>query len=134
MQKLPYKRIGEKVKLAREEIGLAQEAMSQKLGYRDRLCLYRIEIGQKSPYRKLQKIARITKRPVSWFLDEDKEMDALIWKAQQYDALVEQLQRLPLLRFPRHYSEMDSQELENELTRFGVAASDFQKLFKSLPH
>jgi len=90
-QKYPYKKIGEKVKLAREEVGLPQEETALKLGFRSRLSLSRIENGQKSPYRKLPEIARITKRPLSWFLEEDKEFDLLIWKARQYDEIMEKI-------------------------------------------
>lgn len=100
--KCPYKKIGEKIKLAREAMGITQEEMAQKLGYSDRLALYRLETGQKSPYRKITQISHITKRPLLWFLEESKAMDLLVWKARQYDILVEQLQQIPLLRFPRH--------------------------------
>ncbi len=103
------------------------------IGYSDRVSLSMLENGRKSPYRKLPEIARITKRPLSWFLEENKELDALIWKARQYDILVAQLQKLPLLRFPRHYTELDAQEIENELTRFGVMGPKFQKLIKDWP-
>jgi transcriptional regulator with XRE-family HTH domain len=91
--KFPYKRIGEKVKLAREKEGLSQEEMASKLGFQSRLSLSRIENGQKSPYRKITEIARITRRPVSWFLEENKELDALLWKALQYDILVAHIQK-----------------------------------------
>ncbi len=129
--KAPYKRIGEKIRIAREQANITQEEMSKMIGYSNHVPLSLLENGRKSPYRKLPEIARATRRPLSWFLEENKEMDALIWKARQYDILVAELQKLPSLRFPLHYSEMTTQEIGNELTRFGITEPDFQSLFKT---
>lgn len=69
------KQIGERIKCAREEIGYSQRELGDALCLSDR-TVSAYEVGRAQPSLKiLQELSRVTHRPISYFLDEDQQID-----------------------------------------------------------
>ncbi len=69
------KQIGERIKRAREEIGYSQRELGDALCLSDR-TVSAYEVGRAQPSLKiLQELGRVTHQPISYFLDEDQQID-----------------------------------------------------------
>ncbi|MCB9789960.1 helix-turn-helix domain-containing protein [Candidatus Nomurabacteria bacterium] len=78
--------VGKQLKKARSEKNLSQEELAQKVGI-SRMMISRYEISSSDiPLDKLQKIAEILEKPVSYFFGEEPKQDSQeVWKeAQKY--------------------------------------------------
>lgn len=62
--------VGERIKQARQDIGLTQDALAELVGVGMRQIQY-YEAGESDPYRQIQKIAEVTNRSVAWLLHGD---------------------------------------------------------------
>jgi transcriptional regulator with XRE-family HTH domain len=127
------KKLGLKIKQARQDASLTQDKLAEFLGYKDRVSISLIENGRKSAYKHLEKLAKITGKTVSWFLEDDTERKKLYWKAAQYDHWTKELERLFSMSMKKFYTEMDGAELSAELSRLGITDPEFQALFKAVP-
>ena len=70
---------GKRIARAREQLGLDDNALGEKLGLSG-ATLYYYEIGLLDPGEHLEDIARVTGKPLTWFLeppDEDDLIEAL---------------------------------------------------------
>lgn len=70
---------GEKIKQRREELGMSQDELARKSGYKWRSSINKIEVGrQRLPYNKLVDIARALRVTPSYLIGyEDKEESIL---------------------------------------------------------
>ena len=78
--------VGKQLKKARSEKNLSQEDLAQKVGI-SRMMISRYEISSSEiPLDKLQRIAEILEKPVSFFFGEEPKQDSQkVWKeAQKY--------------------------------------------------
>ncbi len=66
------KQIGLQLKKARMEAGLSQEKVSEKIGVTWEM-ISRYENGRSSPLKHLQKFAQIYNKPISYFIEDQKE-------------------------------------------------------------
>jgi transcriptional regulator with XRE-family HTH domain len=126
-------KIGLKVRQAREEASLTQQQLAELLGYKDRISISFIENGHKSPYKNIEKIAKITGKPLSWFFEEDEEKKMLHWKASQYDYWRKQLEQIFSLSPNKSYTDMTEEELEQELGRLGIFDPKLKAIYKAIP-
>lgn len=122
-----------KLEQARLEAGLTQPQLAKFLGKSKTWLSFR-ETGKRKLYRHdLEQIAKILHKPVAWFLAEDIEKDGLLWKAKQYDRLIKEVEKFCSISTGRHYTEMNEDELNQELERLGITDSRFKALFKAVP-
>jgi len=64
------KKIGERIKQARQEVGYSQKELGEALHLSDR-TVSAYEVGRAQPSLSiLQKLSRVTSRPIGYFLDE----------------------------------------------------------------
>ncbi|OPZ90010.1 MAG: hypothetical protein BWY74_02499 [Firmicutes bacterium ADurb.Bin419] len=78
--------VGKQLKKARTEKSLSQEELAQKVGI-SRMMISRYEISSSDiPLEKLQRIAEILDKPISFFFGEEPKQDSQqVWKeAQKY--------------------------------------------------
>jgi transcriptional regulator with XRE-family HTH domain len=95
--------LGERLREARDYIGLKQEDVAKHLGI-PRSALSNIEAGQrKVDALELTRLAKIYQRPVAWFTDEDglvdKEMPAEVAHVARAAASLSNQDRQELARF-----------------------------------
>ena len=67
---------GKQIARAREELGLNDNELGEKLGLSG-ATLYYYEIGLLDPGEHLEDIARVTGKPIAWFLDPPDEDDLI---------------------------------------------------------
>lgn len=66
--------IGERIKRKREQLGMSQDELAQKLGYKSRSSINKMELGiQDVPQRKIKDISKILGVPIGYLLEDDKE-------------------------------------------------------------
>lgn len=118
---------------ARLEAGLTQPELAKFLGKSKTWLSFR-ENGRRKLYRHdLEQIAKILHKPVSWFISKDVERDGLIWKAKQYDRLIKEVEKFCSISMGKHYSEMNEEEMYQELERLGITDGRFNALFRAVP-
>jgi transcriptional regulator with XRE-family HTH domain len=81
--------IGARIAAARHEAGLTQEELADLVGVSTR-SLQGYEGGDVVPYRHMQKLAEVTRRPAAWLLHGDAAEDERT-NAQRLDRIEEQL-------------------------------------------
>jgi repressor LexA len=94
-----YKRI----KSRREELGLTQEELAAKMGYRSRSSINKIELGKNDiPQAKVEAFARALDTSVAWLLGMSDDLDAPPDTHKEllaaYDVLNREGQRVALAR------------------------------------
>lgn len=65
-----FERIGRKIRLARESVGISQEGLGEKAGGLNKNTINRIELGENFQFETIQRIAAALEIPVLWFIDE----------------------------------------------------------------
>lgn len=78
--------VGKQIKKARQSKALSQGQLAEKVGI-SRMMISRYEVGYSEvPIERLQKIAKILEKPVSYFFGEESvENSSKVWKeAQRY--------------------------------------------------
>jgi transcriptional regulator with XRE-family HTH domain len=123
----------DRIKTAREAAGLTTLQLSKILG-KSKTWLSFLETGKRKLHRHdLEQIAKTLRKPVVWFMAEDVEKDGLLWKARQYDRLMKEVEKFCSIRIGKHYTEVNEDELDQELERLGITDSRFKALFKTVP-
>ena len=118
---------------ARLEANLTQPQLAKLLGKSKTWLSFR-ETGKRKLYRNdLEQIAKLLHKPVAWFTAEDVEKDGLLWKAKQYDRLIQEAEKFCSIGTGKNYTEMNEDELDQELERLGITDSRFKALFKAVP-
>lgn len=71
--------IGDRIKKRREALGLSQDDLAQRLGYKSRSSINKMELGvQDVPQRKVKEIARILDVPIGYLLEDDDFLVGMI--------------------------------------------------------
>ena len=79
--------LGTQVRKRRQELGLTQKELAERLGYTSRSTINKIELGINDvPLSKLENFAKVLKVPVAWLLELD-DVD----KKQRIAALMDKL-------------------------------------------
>ena len=88
-----YKRI----KLRREELGLSQEELAVKLGYRNRSSIHKIEMGVNDiPQSKIESFAKALQTTPAFLMgwNEEKENDKVIYISKDKNDVIEAIEEL----------------------------------------
>lgn len=94
-----YQKIGIKIKSARENVGLSQRELAEKIGFDSATSISLIESGsRKVRIEDLESIAKILSYPLAFFLDNEQ-------KSQEADILV-------ALRSTKNIREDDKKVIE----------------------
>ena len=118
---------------ARQESNFTQPQLAKLLGKSKTWLSFR-ETGKRKLYRNdLEQIAKLLHKPVAWFTAEDVEKDGLLWKAKQYDRLIQEVEKFCSISTGKHYTEMNEEEIDQELERLGITDDRFKALFKAVP-
>jgi transcriptional regulator with XRE-family HTH domain len=68
--------LGRRIKQAREEAGLSQTELADRIGLRHPQSISNYERGETEvPGKRIRRIAEVTGRPLSFFLDEEPAQD-----------------------------------------------------------
>lgn len=125
---------GQRIKQARIEAGLSQPDLAELIGKKRTWISFRENEKRPLYQNDLEKIARATHKPISWFFKgEDAEIENLQWKAQQYDCLMQQMTQIIPRERRKHYTEMSDEEIDRELERFGINDPEFKALIRAIP-
>lgn len=90
---LGQQELGQRIKAAREESGLTQSQLAERLGLGHSQSISNYERGATEvPQKRLRRIAEITGKPLVYFIGEPAETDPGL--AEEVRALREQLERL----------------------------------------
>ncbi len=93
--------VGKKIKLRREELGMTQEELAEKTGYKDRSSINKIEKGGNNlPQTKIVAFAQALQTTPSYLLgwEDEEPQDSLSDLTQKYDNIFPvKLKRFPLL-------------------------------------
>lgn len=88
-----YKRI----KLRREELGLSQEELAVKLGYKNRSSIHKIEMGVNDiPQSKIEAFAKALQTTPAFLMgwNEEKENDKVIYISKDKNDVIEVIEEL----------------------------------------
>ena len=70
--------IGDRIKERREALGWSQDELAQRLGYKSRSSINKMELNiQDVPQRKVKDFARVLRTTTSYLLEDDKEKSNL---------------------------------------------------------
>lgn len=69
--------LADKVRIRREELGLSQEELSQRMGYKSRSSINKIETGRPVTQKIIARLAEALDVPVSYLMGWDKEPEDL---------------------------------------------------------
>lgn len=79
--------IGEMIKIRREKLGMSQDELAQKLGYKSRSSINKMELGiQDVPQRKVKDFAKVLGVSISYLL-EDEQQNKSVTSIPIYSAL-----------------------------------------------
>ena len=78
--------IGDRIRTRREELGMSQEELSQKLGYKSRSSVNKIENdGRNLPQKKIAAIAKVLETTPSYIIGWREDTDEIIKKYKTLD-------------------------------------------------
>lgn len=85
--------IGERIKIRREELGLTQDELAQKLGYKSRSSINKIELGNHNlTQRKIKLIADVLSVTPDYIMGWDKSIEQITKEIEEiYDSLTSEL-------------------------------------------
>ena len=119
--------LGEKVKLKREELGLSQEELAEKMNYKSKTSIHKIEQDITDlPLSKVKELANVLKTTPAYLMGWEDEKDKMIneiFNTEMIDssALTEEISQLPFLNSWNNESCMLSTNMEiffkNDLNR-----------------
>ncbi len=80
-----YKRIGSRIRQAREALGLSQEELARLVGCSPTAISYFETGARRVKIEDLQKLAEVLSKPIDYFLQEEPEDElvAILWRARQ---------------------------------------------------
>jgi len=114
--------LGEKVKLKREELGLSQEELAEKMNYKSKTSIHKIEQDITDlPLSKVKELANILKTSSAYLMGWEDEKDKMINKifnTEMIDSsvLTEEISQLPFLDSWNNESSMIPNEIQFFLT------------------
>ena len=119
--------LGEKVKLKREELGLSQEELAEKMNYKSKTSIHKIEVGITDlPLSKVKELAAVLKTTPAYLMGWEDNKDKMIneiFNTEMIDSpeLIEEISQLPFLDSWNKESSMLSTNMEsffkNDLNR-----------------
>lgn len=88
--------IGERIRLKREELGLTQDELAKKLGYKSRSSVNKIENSRELPLKKVRMMANILDCSPSYLMgwDDDKEQSDIQHKYYLNDETAQAAQEI----------------------------------------
>lgn len=88
--------IGERIRLKREELGLTQDELAKKLGYKSRSSVNKIENSRELPLKKVKMMANILDCSPSYLMgwDDDKEQSDIQHKYYLNDETAQAAQEI----------------------------------------
>jgi len=82
--------IGDRIKQRRKELGMSQEELAHKLGYKSRSSVNKIELGgQNLTQKKIKKIADALDTTPEYIMGWDEEIHHINYSKEYYDLLKE---------------------------------------------
>ena len=70
--------IGEMIKIRREKLGMSQDELAQKLGYKSRSSINKMELGlQDVPQRKVKDFAKVLGVSISYLLEDEQQNNSV---------------------------------------------------------
>lgn len=122
-----------RIEQARNEASLTQPQLAKLLGKSKTWLSFR-ENGKRNLYlHDLEKIAQILHKPLSWFFNQDIEKENIIWKAKQYEKIIKAVKKYYASAMNKHYTEMNDDEIDQELDRLGIIDTRFKMLVRAIP-
>ena len=114
--------LGEKVKLKREELGLSQEELAEKMNYKSKTSIHKIEQDITDlPLSKVKELANVLKTSSAYLMGWEDEKDKMIneiFNTEMIDSsvLTEEISQLPFLDSWNNESSMIPNEIQFFLT------------------
>lgn len=113
--------LGEKVKLKREELGLSQEELAEKMNYKSKTSIHKIEVGITDlPLSKVKELAAVLKTTPAYLMGWEDNKDKMINEIFNTEMIVsselnEEISQLPFLDSWNKESSMLSTNMESFL-------------------
>ena len=113
--------LGEKVKLKREELNLSQEELAEKMNYKSKTSIHKIEVGITDlPLSKVKELAAVLNTTPAYLMGWEDNKDKMIneiFHTEMIDSpeLIEEISQLPFLDLWNKESSMLSTNMESFL-------------------
>lgn len=120
--------IGERIKLRREELGITQEELAQKLGYKSRSSINKIELGgNELTQRKIKAIALALKTTPAYIMGWTDEWEIKYSKnetAVKIQELIQEYYGMIVLNMLNNFLELDETDQIRILERMEMLLED----------
>ena len=116
--------LGEKVKLKREELNLSQEELAEKMNYKSKTSIHKIEVGITDlPLSKVKELAAVLKTTPAYLMGwedkkEDKENNIFSQLTDEELAKLEKFKNMSTVMFMNEGNDISDEDKETLATAY----------------
>ena len=115
--------LGEKVKLKREELNLSQEELAEKMNYKSKTSIHKIEVGITDlPLSKVKELAAVLKTTpaylMGWEEDKSQEKDIFSQLTAEELAKLEKFKNMSTVMFMNEGNDISDEDKETLATAY----------------
>ena len=116
--------LGEKVKLKREELNLSQEELAEKMNYKSKTSIHKIEVGITDlPLSKVKELAAVLKTTPAYLMGweektEEKENNILSQLTDEELAKLEKFNNMSTVMFMNEGNDISDKDKETLATAY----------------
>ena len=115
--------LGEKVKLKREELNLSQEELAEKMNYKSKTSIHKIEVGITDlPLSKVKELAAVLKTTpaylMGWEEKEEKENNIFSKLTAEELAKLEKFKNMSTVMFMNEGNDISDEDKETLATAY----------------
>lgn len=114
--------LGEKVKLKREELNLSQEELAEKMNYKSKTSIHKIEVGITDlPLSKVKELAAVLKTTPAYLMgweDKKEEKDIFSQLTEEELAKLEKFNNMSTVMFMNEGNDISDKDKETLATAY----------------
>ena len=114
--------LGEKVKLKREELNLSQEELAEKMNYKSKTSIHKIEVGITDlPLSKVKELAAVLKTTPAYLMgweEEKKENNIFSQLTDEELAKLEKFKNMSTVMFMNEGNDISDEDKETLATAY----------------
>lgn len=114
--------LGEKVKLKREELNLSQEELAEKMNYKSKTSIHKIEVGITDlPLSKVKELADVLKTTPAYLMgweEEKEEKDIFSQLTAEELAKLEKFKNMSTVMFMNEGNDISDEDKETLATAY----------------
>ena len=117
--------LGEKVKLKREELNLSQEELAEKMNYKSKTSIHKIEVGITDlPLSKVKELAAVLKTTPAYLMgweedkSQEKENNIISQRTDEELAKLEKFKNMSTVMFMNEGNDISDEDKETLATAY----------------